>query len=186
MGYVFDPDRLQEVARQVIGLPHGELCPRLAEELARIWPAHVDTRQEWIFNVAAGATGIMNVFHGSLSEYVIIFGTPIGTEAYSGRYALEIHDWVLTGEMRTYTEENPTEAIITRPGEHAVLRLGRSKGFRLADDTWMLEYGRGLVPSSLPTALSDTLIGALDVATVLKTFRVYGSQTLRNLAQGKW
>jgi hypothetical protein len=186
MGYVFDPERLQEIARHVTGLPHTELCARLGEELARTWPSHVETRLEWIFNFAAGGTGIMNVFHGSMSEYLIIFGTPIGTEAYSGRYAIEIHDFVLSGEMRTYTEDQPGAASISRPGDHAVLRRGQAKGWRLTDDTWMLEYGRGFVPSSLPCALSDTLIGALDVPTVLKTFRIYGRQTLRELAQMKW
>jgi len=185
MGYVFEVEQLQEIAGKVKGLPREEMARRLMEELSRAYPGHVATEENWVFNIAAGSTGIMNVLHGSLSEYVILFGTPIGTEAYSGRYALEIHDWVLSGEMRTYTEDNPLEANITKVGEHAVLRRGQTKGFKLDENTWMLEYARGFVPSALPAGLSDTLIGALDVWTVAKTFWIYGKLTARELMQLK-
>jgi C-8 sterol isomerase len=185
MGYLFDIDRLGAVVKKSLGVPRSQLAQWVADELAAAYPGHVETRQNWVFNIAAGATGIMNVMHGSLTEYVILFGTPIGTEAYSGRYALEIHDWVLTGEMQTYTEDLPGEAVVSRPGDHAVLGRGKSKGYKLAENSWMLEYGRGLVPSALPTGLSDTLIGALDVRTVLKTFWIYGRLTARELMKLK-
>ena len=185
MGCVFELDRLQEIAGKVKGLPRAEMSRRLTEELAQAYPKHVSTEENWVFNIAAGATGIMNVLHGSLSEYLILFGTPIGTEAYSGRYAMDIHDWVLSGEMWTYTEASPLEAVITKVGEHAVLRRGQTKGFKLLENTWLLEYGRGLVPSSLPTALSDTLIGSLDVWTVARTLWIYGKLTARELMQLK-
>src|SRR5512143_2269574 len=107
MGYVFELDRLQEIAGKAVGLPRAELSRRLIEELNEPYPGHVTNTDNWVFNIAAGATGIMNVLHGSLSEYLILFGTPIETEAYSGRYAIDIHDWVLSGEMRTYKEDNP-------------------------------------------------------------------------------
>ena len=185
MSYVFEVERLEEIARKMVGVPRQELTRRLMDALAHAYPGHVATEENWVFNIAAGSTGIMNVLHGSLSEYLILFGTPVGTEAYSGRYALEIHDWVLSGEMWTYTEDNPLEAKITKVGEHAVLRRGQPKGFKLYEHTWMLEYGRGFVPSSLPTALSDTLIGALDFWTVAKTFWIYGKLTAHELMQGK-
>ena len=36
----------------------------------------------------------------------------------------------------------------------------------------MLEYGRGLIPSTLPYALSDSIFSTNDFITVLKTFRI--------------
>jgi hypothetical protein len=185
VSYAFDLDRLEEIARKMIAVPRTELSRRLMDALAHAFPGHVSTEENWVFNIAAGSTGIMNVLHGSFTEYLILFGTPIGTEAYSGRYDMDIHDWVLSGEMQTYSDDNPLEPIITRPGEHAVLKRGRTKGFKLEGNTWMLEYGRGFVPSSLPTALSDTLIGALDFRTVAKTFWIYGKLMARELMQGK-
>jgi C-8 sterol isomerase len=72
-----------------------------------------------MFNLAAGATGMMTVLHGSLSEYLLLFGSPIGTEAFSGRYRLDIWDWVIAGEMWTYTEETYQQKTVTLPGEGA-------------------------------------------------------------------
>src|SRR5438093_8426105 len=105
MGYLFDPKDLQARARKVVGLPHEEMVRRLTEDLAKAYPGHIETRERWIFSLAGGATGIMTILHGSLSEYLLVFGTPIGTEGFSGRYWIDIYDCMLSGEMWTYTEE---------------------------------------------------------------------------------
>src|SRR5262249_1337722 len=133
----------------------------------------VTTKQDWFLSICGGAMGIMTVIHGSLSEYVLIFGSPIGTEGFSGRYRIEIYDIMLSGEMWTYTEDNFRERIVTLPGEMAVLRRKQVKGFKLPEGGWMLEYGRGAVPTALPFALSGSLT-SLDLRTVAKTLWVYG------------
>lgn len=185
MGHVFNLDKLHEIANKGVGLPCEEACRVVVEELVRAYPTHVDANQEWIFNIAAGATGIMKVLHGSLSEYLIIFGTPVGTEAFSGRYRLDIHDFVICGEMWTYTEDRWSQRVVTRPGEHAVLRTGQVKGFRLLEDTWMLEYGQGIIPASLPGALGDAIFSAMDGTIICRTLTSYGKLLIRELLQGK-
>ncbi len=185
MAYIFDPERLHEIARGAVGLPFEAMVDHVIDALDQGWPGFIETRQDWVFSLAAGATGIMTVLHGSLSEYVIIFGTPVGTEAFSGRYHLDIYDFVMAGEMRTYTEQQYGEAVVTLPGERALLRRGQVKGFKLSGDCWMLEYGRGVVPSSLPIALGDAIFSAMDGKTLLKTVQHYGRQVVRSLLKGK-
>src|SRR5262249_55488232 len=105
MGYVFDPDQLHEIARKGIGLSHAEMSRVVGSEPPRAYPSQVRPAADWLFNLAGGAVGAMTVLHGSLTEYVLIFGSPIGVHGYSGRYRIEIFDFMMAGEMWTYTED---------------------------------------------------------------------------------
>lgn len=40
--------------------------------------------------------------------------------------------------------------------------------------TYMVEYGRGFIPSTLTFALADTIFGTTDLVTLYYTFRIYG------------
>jgi C-8 sterol isomerase len=185
MGCIFNPERLGEIARVGEGLPFEEMSRAVVEAAAAAYPGHVETRQEWIFNLAGGATGMMNVLHGSITEYLIIFGSSIGTNAFSGRYPMEIHDWVMSGAMHTYTQADPGHAVTTAVGDHARLDRATVKGFSIEPDTWMLEYGRGFVPGGLHTTLVDVLMRGLDPWILAQTMKVYGRITLRELLLGK-
>ncbi len=181
---LFQPDVLHAVARSAVGLPHGPMVQHVTDELARLYPGHVETRPSWMLSLAGGVMGIMTVLHGSLSEYVLIFGTPVGSEGFSGRYRIEIHDFMLAGEMWTYTEADFAERRVYRAGDAAVLRRREVKGVRLAEGAWMLEYGRGAIPTALPFALSDAVI-AFEFQTIARTIWTYGRLTMRELRRGK-
>jgi len=185
MRYLFDPADLLAASRLGVGLPFDAMCQAVTAELVRRYPGHVDPAPRWVFNLAGGTTGSMGILHASLTEYVLLFGTPIGTEGYSGRFLLEIHDFVMAGEMWTVHENNFGERVITRPGEGAVLPRGTTKGFCVQPGTWMLEYARGPVPTSLPMGLGDALLSGQDPWTVLKTMYGYGRLVTRELLKGK-
>ena len=122
--------------------------------------------------------------HGSLSEYVFLFGSPIGTDGFSGRYPVDIFDFVLAGEMWAYGDDDFAERQVFRPGDVAHLPRGRAKGYRLPDAAWMLEYGRGVIPAMLPFGLSGAM-AALEVRSIAKTVGAYGRLVMRELLQGK-
>ncbi len=185
MGYLFDPLKLHEISKKGVGLPFEGMVSVVSDELSRTYPGHIETKPNWIFSLAGGATGIMTILHASLSEYVIIFGTPVGTEGFSGRYHIDIYDYVMAGEMRTYTEQHLGEARVSKPGEWQVLNRGQVKGFKLPDAVWLLEYGRGPIFTALPMALGDAVFSGMDATTIVRTLWNYGKFVTRELLRGK-
>jgi C-8 sterol isomerase len=184
MSYIFDPEVLQSIAKRYIGLPHEDLVSSVVRDLAKAYPGHIETREKWILSICGGVMGIMTILHGSLSEYLLIYGTPIGTEGFSGRYRVDIFDVVLSGEMWTYTEETFRKRAVTLPGEIACLRRRQAKGVRISEDCWMLEYGRGPIPTTLPFALSGAVAG-FELKSVLQTMWIYGRLAFKELCRGK-
>ncbi len=181
MSYVFDPDQLQSIVRRVVGRPREEAFDALVVELDHAYPGQVKIGpRDWIFNNAGGAMGQMCFLHASLSEYLLIFGTPIGTEGHSGRYAASVYDILIDGEMWGYTEGD-TERVVLRPGEMHHLDPKLAKGYRIPDHAWMLEYGRGPIPTMLPFGLADTLFSTLDFSVLARTVTGYGSCVLRTM-----
>jgi hypothetical protein len=185
MTYAFDPEVLGECARAGVGLPIEEAFDAITARLGAAYPRYIDSGpRRWILNNAGGAMGQMALLHCSFSEYLLFFGSPIGTEGHSGRYATQVFDWVIDGEMWCYIEGETTRTAY-RPGELAYLGADRVKGYRLPDHAWMLEYARGPIPSMLPFGLADSLLSTLDLHTVARTLIGYGKLTVKSLLQGK-
>jgi C-8 sterol isomerase len=184
MGTIFDPDELHEIANAAIGLPTHEIHGAVASALACAHPDHIEPRLDWIFNNAGGAMGQLTLLHASLSEYIILFGTPIGTEGHSGRYQTEVWDFMIAGEAWCYLE-GETERTVYKPGDTMYLGASQVKGYRVPDFAWMLEYARGPIPLMLPFGLADTVTSTLDVRTFARTFWNYGRLTVRELMRGK-
>lgn len=129
MGYIFDPKFLHETAREVIGQPIDEMIEGIAARLSERYPGHIRDDRRWILSNAGGAMGSMLVLHASLTEYVIIFGTPIGTEGHTGRYMAEDYFIILEGEQWAYSP-GALEREVYRPGDLHVLPAARPRATR--------------------------------------------------------
>ncbi len=186
MGYVFNPEKLEEIVNRHTDKPLEEAFDAITKDLAEEYPKHIYTGpRNWMFNNAGGAMGQMALIHGSITEYIIFFGTPIGTEGHSGRYFARVYDYMIQGEVWSYVEGS-LEKVISKPGVNALdLPAGVAKGYRASEDAWMLEYSRGLIPTMLPFGLWDTLFSTLDVVTFVKTFWYYGKLIIGQLLKGK-
>ena len=184
MAHIFDPDVLHEIVRGVVGQPLPEMISQIRAALTARYPGHILQGDEWIFNNAGGAMGQMLVLHSSITEYVMIFGTPIGTEGHSGRFVAKDFFYILEGEQWAYTE-GELERRVYRPGDLHVMEPGKAQGYRMPDRCFALEYARGIIPAMLPFGVADTLTSTLDISAIGRTFGVYTRAVLQNLARGK-
>jgi len=184
MGYIFEPDVLHEVVRGALGQPLPQMIEAIAGALDRRYPGHILREREWILSNAGGAMGHLLLLHSSITEYLIVFGTPIGTAGHSGRFLAEDYFYILDGEQWAYAQ-GELDRQVFRPGDCHVLRRGAAEGYRMPDRCYALEYARGLIPAMLPFAMADTLTSTLDLRSLARTFRLYGKAVIRELLQGK-
>ena len=185
MAYVFEPDELHRIAREALTQKsRAQIIASVEEQLERRYPKHITRSAPWLFNNAGGAMGQIKLLHCSLTEYILIFGTPIGTEGHSGRYATEVYDFMLDGEMWCYCPGEFQRSVF-RPGDLAYLGADKAKGYAVPSHAFMLEYARGPIPTMLPFGLADTFFSTRDRRTLTKTIVHYGRLTVKELLQGK-
>lgn len=112
--YIFDQNMLQQVAlrnMELYGNDTHAMITNIAADLDKEYPGHIRLKEEWVFNNAGGAMGSMWILHGSLTEYVIIFGTPVGTEGHTGRFLADDYFIILEGEQWAYAAGELTREV---------------------------------------------------------------------------
>jgi sigma non-opioid intracellular receptor len=174
MPYKIDPNVLHKVAKQVVGLPTegGELISRATELLADEYPDLIYRKSGcWVGSKAGGILGKVRFLYFSPREYVVLFGSPTGTQGFSGRYKhVDIHKFLLAGQIDSYDLESDELLPMTlHPGEHTCLEKGRARGLTIHPGSWHIEYGRGAVVTTLPFAMVDTLLVSLELESVRRS-----------------
>ena len=174
MAYRIDPDVLHTIARKVVGIPKdgNELLTRAVQLLADEYPDLVDpTLGRWLGSKAGGILGKVRFQYFSPREYIVIFGSPTGTQGFSGRYKhVEIHKFLMAGRIDSYDiESDDTDVMTLLPGEHTCLEKGHARGLTIHPGSWHIEYGRGAVVTTLPFAMVDTLLVSLEFESVRRS-----------------
>lgn len=186
--FIFDQNVLQQVAQRNIEKYQNDtnaMIENIALDLEKEYPGHISLKQEWVFNNAGGAMGSMWILHGSVTEYIIIFGTPVGTEGHTGRFLADDYFIILEGEQWA-ANPGDLKKTVFKPGEMHHLARGDSQHYRIPEHAWALEYARGWIPAMLPFGMADVLWSTLDFHSFFRTFRLYGTTIFRELAQGKF
>lgn len=181
----FDPAELETIVKRHTDKPIEQNVRGLIDDLVdRYGPRLVDDNDVWVFSNAGGIMGTMTLLHASLHEYLLIFGTPHGSEGHSGRHRCDLWDIIMHGEVSTYRERE-LRATVYGPGETTHLPRGVSNSSKMSEGgAFMLEYCRGPIPAMLPFGLLDAFTSTLDFHGIATTFQVYTRCTLKSLLPG--
>ena len=188
---VFDPDVVHTCAMDAVGKPKPEMFDVFADAMDARYPSVLDRTQPWIYSIAGGAMIQMKLYYASLTEYIMIWGTPIGSEGHSGRHRVGFWDTVIDGEM-WYFAEGEFEKRIYTSGDRVYVGPGQACGMNFTNGVWAVEYARGTIPLSLPFGLADEILSCVDFKTAAQTVSLYtdlvsqalGHQLLRALGPG--
>jgi len=185
--YVFDPVHLHELQLSALAASPNDTAGMISHILANLTDTYPSTRlsintnsSEWVFNNAGGAMGAMYVIHASITEYLIIFGTPLGTEGHSGLHPADDYFHILVGEQWAF-QPGALEMERYRPGDVHLMRRGVAKQYKMHEGCWAMEYARGWIPLMLPFGLADTFTSTLDIPTLYNTVRITGREMMKNL-----
>lgn len=172
MAFVFDPDVVHKCAMASLGRPKPEMFDVFAAAMEEAYPGRLDLSHPWIFSNAGGAMIQMKLYYASIFEYIMIWGTPIGSEGHSGRHAVGFWDTVIDGEMWYYGEGQFDKRVYT-PGDRVYVGPNQARAMNFTTGVWAVEYARGPLPLSIPFGVADELVSTLDFATAAQTLAQY-------------
>ncbi|KAL4918272.1 ERG2/sigma1 receptor-like protein [Aspergillus aurantiobrunneus] len=186
--YIFDKDHLHDVSQRAIAA-HGNdtrsIVQYIVSELdEKVGTTHLNMEEEWVFNNAGGAMGAMYIIHASITEYLIIFGTAIGTEGHTGRHTADDYFNILQGTQLAYVPGSYEPEVYPAGSVHH-LRRGEVKQYKMESSCFALEYARGWIPPMLFFGYADTFSSTLDFPTLWATSRITGREMISNALKGK-
>ncbi len=187
--FAFDPSVLHKCAQRAVAYSTTNTTERieyLMGLLREIYPKPglIADKQDWSFNNAGGVMGSMVMVHVSVTEYIIIFGTALGSNGHSGRFLVDDYFMLLEGEQWTQ-RAGETEMRRYEPGSINRLEKGDSFQYRMPGRCYAMEYARGWIPTMMPFGLIEVFTSTLDFHTLWRTLVIYTKLVGWNLLHGK-
>ena len=182
--FIFDPDVVHDCAMKCLGKPKPAMFDAFADALDAKVPGVLDRGQPWLYSIAGGAMIQMKMYYASVDEYVMIWGSPIGSEGHSGRHLSGFWDTVIDGEIWHYGE-GQFEKSVYKPGDRNYVGPGQARAMKFTDGAWAVEYARGFIPYSMPFGLADTILSCLDWVTAAQTLSLYTDLVCQSIGRSR-
>src|SRR5690606_28077078 len=126
--------------------------------------------------------GSMVILHASLTEYLILFGTPLGTEGHSGLHLAHDYFTILSGRQQRLDPGDHYPRTFN-PGDQNYLARGLTTQYAL--NGWALELAQGWIPTMLAFGFLDTFSSTLDFPNLYKTIKLTALNMGEQLLIGK-
>ncbi|AMD21445.1 HER166Wp [Eremothecium sinecaudum] len=188
--YIFDPATINEICNDALAkydttsadFNLKDLLTDVRNELASHYGdkfINEMVEEDWLFNNAGGAMGQMLVLHASFSEYLIFFGSMVGTEGHTGIHFADDYFTILHGQQYAANASALTKEVY-KPGMTHHLPLGHVKQYGMEPGTFAVELAQGWIPCMLPFGILDTFTSTMDFITLYQTVKVSATNMLRN------
>lgn len=191
MGYIFNPEELQSLVQETLtenpGANNTVLFDSVSEKFKNRYGPYVNdlNYDNFHFSNAGGAMGTFFIFHASLTEYLIVFGTAIGTEGSTGHHLADDYFIILSGtQSAAFANEN--EPTIYKPGEVHHLPYGHGQQYSMPAGAFAIELAQGYIPTMLVFGFADSIFSTVDPFSLWYQIKFTAISIVKNLLLGKF
>lgn len=189
-GYIFDQAELQTIVQTTLaehpGANNTAIFTALGDKFsARYGPYVKDLNfEDWHFSNAGGAMGTFFILHASFTEYLIIFGTAVGTEGHSGHHLADDYFIILSGQQTAAfaTQHEPTVYL---PGDVHHMPYAQAQQYAMPAGSFALELAQGYIPTMLVFGFADSIFSTTDPFSLWYQIKFTVISMTKNLLLGK-